>query len=314
MKGELRSIVGRRYASTYAFIGLGKMGYPMSRNLRASLPSSTSFMVYDTNAAACEEFKRDVKHVTIAKDLHEIGQHANVILTMLPNSNHVEECYDALKLPVNPQRLLLDCSTIDPFRSSRIADKFKECGTFVDAPVSGGVSGATKGTLSFMIGMSRNDPLAGQVEAELSKMGKTFHFCGSNGSGLAAKLSNNYLLALNNLATCEAMMLGLSMGLESDILGKVINSSTGRCWPSLSNNPVVGVTEGAPAEKGYAGGFGIELMIKDLGLAIEAAKNAGIVLPGADEALQRYQTVAKDERYKNKDFGVVYQYLKDLQR
>lgn len=173
--------------------------------------------------------------------------------------------------------------------------------------MSGGVVGATAGTLTFMLGA----PTSALPRAEpiLLRMGKRVLHCGDQGAGLSAKLANNYLLALNNIATAEAMNLGIRWGLDPKALAGVINVSTGKCWPSEVNNPVAGVVKGSPAERDYSGGFGISLMKKDLGLAMVAAQEAGARLELADKAKEVYDRAEKEERCKGRDFSVVYRYL-----
>jgi 3-hydroxyisobutyrate dehydrogenase len=173
--------------------------------------------------------------------------------------------------------------------------------------MSGGVVGATAGTLTFMLGAPQC--LLGRIEPILLRMGKRVLHCGAQGAGLSAKLANNYLLAIENIATAEAMNLGVKWGLDPKVLANVINVSTGKCWPSEVNNPVPGVVEAAPASRDYAGGFGIGLMRKDLRLAILAAKEAGAELPLADKASEVYETAEAEERCKGRDFSVVYRWL-----
>lgn len=210
---------------------------------------------------------------------------------------------------IGTERLFIDCSTIDPASSREVANAVHttEQGRFVDAPMSGGVVGATAGTLTFMLGAP--DALVSRVEPILLMMGKKVLHCGGQGAGLSGKLANNYLLAVNNIATCEAMNLGISLGLDPKVLGNLINISTGKCWPSEVNNPVNGVVDGAPAGRDYSGGFGIGLMKKDLGLAILAAKESKARLELAEKAQEVYISAEKDERCKGKDFSVVYRYL-----
>lgn len=180
-------------------------------------------------------------------------------------------------------------------------------GAFVDAPMSGGVVGATAGTLTFMLGA--DDALVPRAEAVLLLMGRKVLHCGPQGAGLSAKLANNYLLALNNIATAEAMNLGMRWGLDPRALAAVINVSTGRCWPSEVNNPVKGVVDSAPAARDYRGGFGISLMAKDLRLAMVAAREAGANMALADSALAVYEAAEKRHDCKGRDFSVVYRYL-----
>jgi len=140
-------------------------------------------------------------------------------------------------------------------------------------------------------------------------MGKRVLHCGPQGAGLSAKLANNYLLAIENIATAEAMNLGVKWGLDPKILANVINVSTGRCWPSEVNNPVPGVVEAAPAGRDYQGGFGIGLMRKDLRLAMLAAGEADAQLTLGEKAAEVYEKAEGEERCKGRDFSVVYRWL-----
>lgn len=235
---------------------------------------------------------------------------------MLPEPRHVKAVYQSMlepqALPVvagPKERLFVDCSTIDPMTSSEVARSIlSSCqGTFVDAPMSGGVVGARAGTLTFMIG-SPGEHVARATEA-LSFMGRRVLHLGEQTSGLKGKLANNYLLALNNIATAEAMSMGIRWGLDAKALAGMINTSTGRCWPSEVNNPVPGVVEGSPASRDYEGGFGVALANKDLKLALKAAEEAGVTLGLGEPARKLYDAAESDERCKGKDFSVVYRYL-----
>jgi 3-hydroxyisobutyrate dehydrogenase len=209
----------------------------------------------------------------------------------------------------NPDRLFIDCSTIDPASSREVANAVHatQQGRFVDAPMSGGVVGAKAGTLTFMVGASES--LVPRLEPILLMMGKKMLHCGAQGAGLSGKLANNYLLAINNIATAEAMNLGIRWGLDPKVLGNLINISTGKCWPSEVNNPVKGVVEGSPASRDYSGGFGISLMKKDLKLALLAASEAGARLELGDKAQEVYEAAEQQEDCKGRDFSVVYRYL-----
>lgn len=206
--------------------------------------------------------------------------------------------------------VFVDCSTIDPSTSRQVAASVAAAGrgAFVDAPMSGGVVGATAGTLTFMLGADAAATVA-RVEPVLLRMGRRVLPCGVQGAGLAAKLANNYLLALSNIATAEAMNLGMRWGLDPRALAAVINASTGRCWPSEVNNPVAGVVDAAPAARDYGGGFGISLMKKDLRLAMVAAREAGADMAMADAAFAVYDAAEKRDDCKGRDFSVVYRYL-----
>ena len=244
-----------------------------------------------------------------------------ITITVLPEPSHVKNVFHNILHPPLPplpagtggdsnERLFIDCSTIDPTSSREVANAVHSTaqGRFVDAPMSGGVVGAQAGTLTFMLGFSsRSGGLIHRVRPVLERMGSKVLHLGGQGAGLSGKLANNYLLAVSNIATAEAMNLGHRLGLESSVLGELINGSSGRCWSSEINNPVAGVSKGAPAERGFEGGFGIELMKKDLRLAMEEARRVGARVEMGERAGDVYEVVEAEE--KGKDFSVVYRWL-----
>ena len=214
--------------------------------------------------------------------------------------------------PLEQVRLFIDASTIDPVSSKEVANAVHnvQAGSFVDAPMSGGIVGARAGALSFMFGASGEDSeFIERVRSILLLMGKKAWHLGGPGAGVSGKLANNYILAISNIATAEAMNLGVRWGLDPKVLTDMINTSTGRCWPSEVNNPVPGVIETAAASRGYEGGFGVSLMHKDLRLAITAAEESGTPLALGDEARKVYNEV--EEAHRGKDFSVVYKWLQD---
>lgn len=211
------------------------------------------------------------------------------------------------KPPSEKSRLFIDCSTIDPTTSREVAKLLKEKvdSHFVDAPMSGGVVGASAGTLTFMVGADKEH--ISRIEPILLLMGKKVWHMGPQGTGLSGKLANNYALAINNIAAAEAFNLGIRWGIEAKALADLLNSATGKSWPSEVNPPVPGVKENSPSSKDYAGGFGVSLMHKDLRLAIKAADEAGAKLVLADLARTVYEATEKE--HKGKDFSVVYRWL-----
>jgi 3-hydroxyisobutyrate dehydrogenase len=239
------------------------------------------------------------------------------LITSLPEPEHVKNVFYCIlrhdDLPaLEKERLFIDTSTIDPASSKEIANAIHTTrqGRFVDAPMSGGVVGARAGTLSFMFGASsQNGQLVDRVQSVLTLMGKKVWHMGPSGTGVSAKLANNYLLAINNIATAEVMNLGIRCGLDPKTLADLVNTSTGRCWPMEVNNPVPGVVETAPASREYEGGFGISLMSKDLRLAISAAEDSGTPLALADIARGVYKAV--EDEHRGKDFSVVYKWLQE---
>lgn len=211
------------------------------------------------------------------------------------------------KPPSEQSRIFIDCSTIDPTTSREVAKLVKEKGDadFVDAPMSGGVVGASAGTLTFMVGADKS--LIARIEPILMLMGKKVWHMGIQGTGLSGKLANNYALAINNIAAAEAFNLGIKWGIQPKALADLLNSATGKSWPSEVNPPVPGIKENAPSSRDYAGGFGVSLMKKDLGLAVKAADEAGAKLVLADIAKTVYDATEKE--HKGKDFSVVYRWL-----
>ncbi|ROW05100.1 hypothetical protein VSDG_00611 [Cytospora chrysosperma] len=308
---------------SYAFIGLGQMGFQMAKNLQAKLPPADNVSLFDINRDVIQRLAGEMKtsqaggaSVVLASSAADASKDADVTITALPEPSHVKAVYASIlesgPSPRASSRLFIDCSTIDPSSSQEVAASIKKAfpsGTayFVDAPMSGGIVGAAAGTLTFMLGGPAE--LVRRIEPILLRMGKTVMHCGEQGTGLSAKLANNYLLAINNIATAEAMNLGMRWGLDPKVLAGVINVSTGRCWPSEVNNPVKGVVEKAPASRDYAGGFGISLMAKDLRLAMVAAEEAGAKLQLADPARGLYEAAEQDEKCRGRDFSVVYRYL-----
>lgn len=305
----------------YGFIGLGQMGYNMAKNLQSKLTPSDTLRVFDINAESVKRFKEETSStgtgaaVQAASSAREAAEGSETTITALPNPLHVKDVFGHILSPLSEasaadsERLFIDCSTIDPASSREVANAVHSTqqGIFVDAPMSGGVVGAKAGTLTFMLGSP--DHLISRIEPILLKMGKRVLHCGPQGAGLSGKLANNYLLAINNIATAEAMNLGIKWGLDPKVLGNLINISTGKCWPSEINNPVKGVVEGAPASRDYSGGFGISLMKKDLDLAILAAEEAGARLELAAKAQEVYEAAEQREDCKGRDFSVVYRYL-----
>ncbi|PWY94669.1 3-hydroxyisobutyrate dehydrogenase [Aspergillus sclerotioniger CBS 115572] len=317
-------------SATWGFIGLGQMGYNMAKNLRAKIPETDTLLIRDVNEDSMSRFVKEAGEATrssgagdgtsevlVAQTARELAEKSTVIITSLPGPQHVKDVFHSIlrqgDLPtLDQERLFIDTSTIDPASSREIANAIHTTcqGRFVDAPVSGGVVGARAGTLSFMFGASsQTGQLIDRVRAVLLLMGKKAWHMGAPGAGVAGKLANNYILAINNIATAEAMNLGIRWGLDPKALAELVNSSTGRCWPMEINNPVPGVVETAPASRGYEGGFGVSLMNKDLRLAITAAEESQTPLALGEISRGVYNSV--EEEHRGKDFSVVYKWLQD---
>lgn len=306
------------------------MGFNMAKNLRAKIPVEDTLVIRDVNAESMDRFIKESRElakaqgvtesgmkVETAESPRELAEKSTVIVTSLPEPKHVKDVFHAIlkdgDLPaLEKERLFIDTSTIDPASSREVANAVHSTlsGRFVDAPMSGGVVGAKAGTLSFMFGASsQTGELVERVKTVLLLMGKKAWHMGDQGCGVSAKLANNYILAINNIATAEAMNLGIRWGLDPKALAEMVNSSTGRCWPMEINNPVPGVVETAPASRGYEGGFGVSLMNKDLRLALAGAEESGTPLALGETARNVYNEV--ESTHKGKDFSVVYKWLQE---
>ncbi|CAD5217719.1 unnamed protein product [Bursaphelenchus okinawaensis] len=289
------------------FIGLGNMGAFMARNL---VKSGRQLIVYDVNKSVADQFKNE--GVAVAKTPAEVAAESAAIFTMLPNSSHVEEVFgakDGIFKTIKSSTLCVDCSTINPLVAKDLALKVRDTGSdFLDAPVSGGVTGAQNATLTFMIGGSES--AYQKALPYFEQMGKNAVHCGDVGTGQATKICNNMLLGIQMIGVAEAMNLGEKLGLDPKMLTSIVNTSSGRCWSTDSYNPVPGVMENVPASRNYAGGFGNKLIAKDLGLAQNASTEVGVPTPLGSLAHQIYRVLANNNEFGDKDFGSVYQFLR----
>jgi 3-hydroxyisobutyrate dehydrogenase len=225
---------------------------------------------------------------------------------MLPNGAIVEAVYiDEEKLldKVQAGTLLIDCSTVAPDNSRRVGLEAAHRGLdFVDAPVSGGTAGAAAGTLAFMCGGSTT--AFARAKPILEAMGANIFHAGDCGAGSVTKICNNMLLAIHMAGTAEALQLGINNGLDPKVLSDIMLKSSGRNWSLEVYNPVPGVMDGVPASRDYEGGFMTSLMLKDLGLAAEAAKASGSATPMGSLAQSLYAMLKRrDERSGQSDFS-----------
>ncbi|KAJ2746684.1 hypothetical protein GGI20_001185 [Coemansia sp. BCRC 34301] len=293
------------------FIGLGQMGFNMARHLRAK--SNLPFIVYDLNCQVMEQFQAESSApVDTASSPAELASRASVIITVLPESAHVKEAYlgeSGIIKGVRPEALCIDSSTIDTSVSVEVSSRVIAAGArAVDAPISGGIMGAKAASLTFMVGSQTDDDFA-RARAHLLLMGKNVVRCGDLGAGQAAKICNNLLLAISMIGTAEAMNLGMRLGLDPTVLASIVNTSSGRCWSSDTANPVPGVIATAPSTNQYNDGFKSRLMLKDLGLVSNAAKDSRTPLMLGALAENIYRHLANDADMANQDFSVVYQWL-----
>ncbi len=289
------------------FIGLGNMGGPMVANL---LKDGHTVRCFDIVPELVQ--RAAAGGAGVAANAADVAEAADVLISMLPASVHVEALYlgEGGILPViDPSTLVIDCSTIAPSSARKVAAAAAEAGlTMLDAPVSGGVGGAVAGTLTFMVGGSAEGLERGRAYFEV--MGRNIFHAGEAGAGQVAKVCNNMLLAVQMTGTAEALALGVKNGLDPAVLSEIMRKSSGGNWPLEVYNPWPGVMPDVPASKNYEGGFLTRLMVKDLGLAMEAALLAEAATPMGALARNLYVGHSKSG-YADKDFSSIQKLFDD---
>jgi 3-hydroxyisobutyrate dehydrogenase len=266
-----------------AFIGLGNMGGPMAANLCKAQHHVVAFDLSDAAVAGAVE-----KGAHKARSAAEAVKDAEIVVTMLPAGKHVREVYEKDVLPnVAKGALLIDCSTIDVDSARHVAALAKKAGfEMIDAPVSGGVGGATAGTLTFMCGGPASS--FGKARPILDKMGKNIVLAGDSGSGQAAKICNNMMLAISMIGVSEGFMLAKRLGLDFQKLFDIASTSSGQSWALTNYCPVPGPVPASPANRDYQAGFTAAMMLKDLLLAQQAANAVNASTPLGASAAQLF--------------------------
>lgn len=282
-----------------AFIGLGNMGGGMAANLVKHGHIVNAFDLSEAALAKAQE-----NGCTPFTAVRDAVQGVDAVVTMLPNGKIVESVYTSDVIGHAPDSaLLLDCSTIDVDTARSVAASAQAAGyAMVDAPVSGGIAAANGGTLTFMVGGT--EPSFAAAEPILSCMGKAVIHAGGNGAGQAAKICNNMLLGASMIATCETFAMAEKLGLDLQTFYDISSKASGQNWSMTSYCPVPGVGPASPADNGYQGGFATALMLKDLSLAMAAAKSAGAKVPMGERAAELYQQFA-DTGQGGVDFSAI---------
>lgn len=290
-----------------AFFGLGNMGGPMAVNLVKAGHQVTVFDLFPEAVA-----KVVAQGATTASTAAEVAKGADIVVSMLPAGKHVKSLYieeGGLIEVLNKGTLVIDSSTIDAASAQETASALAEQGiSFIDAPVSGGVAGATAGTLSFMVG--GNDEAFNQAKPILEVMGKNIFHAGNVGAGQVAKVCNNMLLSVLMAGTSEALQLGIANGLDPKVLSEIMSKSSGSNWTLDVYNPCPDVMEGVPASNEYQGGFMTDLMVKDLGLAMETALASNSSTPMGALTRNLYSMHQKAGNGK-KDFSSIFTSFED---
>jgi 3-hydroxyisobutyrate dehydrogenase len=270
------------------FIGLGNMGLPMATNLVKAGHAVTGFDVVPAAQEAAA--KAGIK---IAATAAEAARDEEIIVTMLPNGKLVLNVYDEILPAAAPGTLLIESSTIDVASARTAHEAAAKAGlASLDAPVSGGVGGATAGTLTFMAGGT--EEAFSRAKPVLEVMGKKIVHCGEAGAGQAAKICNNMILGISMIAVCEGFVLAEKLGLSKQALYDVSSTASGQCWSLTTYCPVPGPVPTSPANNDYKPGFAAALMLKDLLLSQEAADTAGAATPLGKHAAEIYQKFVSD--------------------
>lgn len=290
--------------STIAFIGLGNMGGPMAANLAASGYSVHGFDVGAEALATARE-----AGISTFDSVADAVDGADAVISMLPNGALVDAVVTEALAVVKRGTAFIDCSTISVDDAKAIHAKAAEAGSpFIDAPVSGGVAGAAAGTLAFMVGGDGSD--VARATPLFDVMGRAVTHCGPVGAGQAAKVCNNMVLAIQQLAIGEAMVLGEKLGLSAESFHSVVSNSTGACWALTVNCPVAGPVPTSPANNGFKPGFATALMVKDLGLAMGALDSTGASAPLGRTAAEKFREFA-DAGNAHLDFSAIIDTLRE---
>lgn len=288
-----------------AFLGLGHMGLPMARNLAAA---GFDVVGFDVMPAANEAAR--TAGLTVARSAPHAAADADVVITMFPSGEHVIAAYrDGLLAAAPPGTLFIESSTIAVHEAVTAHEMATAAGhRNIDAPVSGGVVGAEKATLAFMVGGSDEDFAA--AYPLLEKMGQRIVHCGGPGLGQAAKVCNNLILGISQIAVAEAFVLGERLGLDHQVLFDVASGASGQCWALTTNCPVPGPVPSSPANHDYEPGFAGALMAKDLGLAVEAIEQTTTDARLGRLAQQIYANFAAGEG-AHRDFSAIITEIRD---
>lgn len=287
------------------------MGYRMAVNLRKKMPPTATLHIYDVVEDACRRFSDNCSSfgkIEIARSSKEVASKCSTLLTIVPTSENVRQVFldphsGVIAAPKDPDRLMLECSTIDIKATQEIGTQVMEAGLgiYVDAPVSGGARGAEEATVAFLVGHpgpAETDPVARRIKDVVSNMGlpERVNFCGPLGSGLVGKIVNNYISINNVLSLAEGMAFGLRYGVDKMRLYDCVKSSSGNSWVLENKNSVPGVIARSPASNNFRATFPARMVLKDLTLGINAAKEVGIDASMGETALKSFQKANDDPR------------------
>lgn len=276
------------------FIGLGHMGNPMVHNL---LKAGFTVRVYDVMS---EAVNAAVEQGAIASDMISgLTKESDIVITMVQTGQQVSDICMAEQGIFHHAKsglLYIDCSSIDIVTTRSLHDESAKFHiSMLDAPVSGGVSGAEAGSLTLMAGGKEAD--FERAQPVFKALGKKIIHAGPAGSGQAAKICNNLLLGISMIGVCEAFSLAKKLGLDQKKFFDISSSASGQCWSMTSYCPVPDILENVPANHDYQPGFMAKMMLKDLRLGHHAAEAVNAAIPLGSAAAELY------ELYVNQGFG-----------
>jgi len=291
--------------ATVGFIGLGNMGGPMASNLAKA---GHKVKAFDLSEEALKAIVADGAQA--AKTAAEAIDGAEFVVSMLPADRHVKGVYlgdDGLINKLNKDQLVIDCSTISSETAMYGGEQLEKAGiAFIDAPVSGGVGGAKAGTLTFICGGTETN--VDRARSVLNDMGKNVFRAGDVGAGQIAKICNNMLLSVLMVGTSEALQLGKANGLDPKVLSEIMLASSGSNWTLQVYNPCPGVMDNVPSSNDYQGGFLVDLMAKDLGLAQQTALESGAATPMGSLTRNLYHSWS-EQGHGRQDFSSIFNYV-----
>ena len=277
------------------FIGLGNMGAPMAENLARN---GLDVLGFDTDNSIM------LPEITMMPSIPKLLTEVDIIFTMLPSGLVVKEIVNKFINNFNPKSTLIDCSTIDVKTTKEVCQTLGNKNIhMLDAPVSGGVQGAKSGSLTFMVGGSRDD--FDKLRFLFEYMGSRSVYCGKNGSGQTAKICNNMILGVTMIATCEAFVLADKLELDREAMFDVVSTSSGYSWSMNSYCPAPGVGPKAPSDNNYTPGFSSDLMLKDLTLSQNASSESKASTPMGDLAMKLYKDFVENKNGSGLDFSAI---------
>ncbi len=277
------------------FIGLGNMGAPMAENLARN---GLDVLGFDTDNSI------KLPEITMMPSIPKLLTEVDIIFTMLPSGLIVKEIVNEFINNFNPKSTLIDCSTIDVKTTKEVCQILGNKNIhMLDAPVSGGVQGAKSGSLTFMVGGSRDD--YDKLRFLFEYMGSRSVYCGKNGSGQTAKICNNMILGVTMIATCEAFVLADKLELDREAMFDVVSTSSGYSWSMNSYCPAPGVGPKAPSDNNYTPGFSSDLMLKDLTLSQNASSESKASTPMGDLAMKLYKDFVENKNGSGLDFSAI---------